>query len=471
MSAETLPSQWFEIVVTPVQTYAAKKKTPHITREFFMEIRMTSSPNNEISIGIQSMGVRTKKAGDNSQDNIKNRLAVHYGNAQVIAYNVGRFGCIENHCESKDIKVVSRSEVARVNEAKSRSLDIIHEVQSKKTQEKLDVIQRRKSRPGYGFLGRVTRFTRLARHRILCAGNIIRKSSQAVAESTFITLTVPGDTPNVASHIAKWASHLINGLLQVVRNSDRRERETPTNWFYVWENQKRGVLHLHLVLHCSTPGRSYRLGHDVANAWWRKLKAINSLCEYALFTRRSGKECVLPELWQSDVQPVRKCVASYVSKYVSKESQHSVAKGSKSKAFAPPRWWGMARNLVQSISESSSTVTIGGLSEDVATQVYLEVRSLLEKSPGFVLVHSYSFDLNHGDYHVGSGFRDKFYLDSDFYEKLSPLLGVHLRNIISRVSGVKAPDLGLSYTGKNWLLSTSNAVTTISNHAMMRWYE
>jgi hypothetical protein len=435
-----------------------------------MEIRVASAPNNEISIGLQSMGVKSHKAADNSQDNTRHRLAVHYGNAQVIAYQTGRFGCIENHCESKGIKLVSRRELVKVQEAKSLSLDIIHEVQSQKLLEKENAKRKSKTRSGFGFLGRVTKFTRLARHRILCAGNIVRRASASPSESTFVTLTVPGNTANVAEYIARWASYLINSLLQTIRNSDRRERTTPTNWFYVWENQKRGVLHLHLVIHHPTPGRSHRLALDVASAWWQKLKTINPSCNYELFTRRGGKECVLPECWQSDVQPVRKCVASYVSKYVSKTSKPASPKGNQSKSFSPPRWWGMARNLVQSIDKLSSTVTIGQLTEDIATKLYLEVRSLLENHPGFVVVHSYSFDLNNGDYHVGSGFRDKFYLKPEYYDDLSRLLGVFLRDTLNRLMGLEGSQYPPSFTGKNWLYKDAFGVTTISNRAIMRWY-
>lgn len=436
-----------------------------------MEFVLTAAPNNEICIGLQSMGLRTKKVGDNLQDNIKTRLATHYANAHVIAYQAGQWGVIERHSESSSPKMVSRRQLAVIQEAKASSLDIIHEVQSKKLQDKNNAIAKRKTRAGFGFLGRVTKFTRLARHRILCAGNIIRGASKAPDESTFITLTVPGDTASTASHIASWSSYLINSLLQVIRNADRREGTSPSRWFYVWENQKRGVLHLHLVLHHPTPGRSYRLGVDVARNWWNKLKTINKVCEYALFTRRSGKECVLPEYWQSDVQPVRKCVASYVSKYVSKESIHPSAKGNKSKSFSPPRWWGMAREVVRAIDSQSSKVTVGGLPESVATAVYLELRSLLAESPDFVVVHSYSFDLNHGDYHVGSGFRDKFYLKSDSYDKLSALFGVYLRSALNRAFLLEAAEPSPSFTGKNWLYKDAFGVTTISNRAMMRWYE
>lgn len=436
-----------------------------------MEIVVTASPNNEISIGLQSMGVRTRRAGDNSQDNTKTRLAVHYGNAQVIAYRLGKFGCIENSCDSKGIKLVSRSEVLRAQEAKSRSLDIIHEVQSKKLEDKNRAKLQRKTRVGFGFLGRVTKFTRLARHRILCAGNIIRRASATPAESTFVTLTVPGDTACVAGYIARWASYLVNGVLQVIRNSDKREGTTPTRWFYVWENQKRGVLHLHLVVHHPTPGRSYRLGTDVARSWWGKLKTINQFCEYALFTRRSGKECVLPEYWQSDVQPVRKCVASYVSKYVSKESFDATSKGNESKGFAPPRWWGMGREIVRAIDSQSSKVSIGSITESVATAVYLEVRQLLLTLGAPVVVHSYSFDISHGDYHVGSGFRDKFYLPPNVYDQLAPLLGVHIRAALNRAFELERHKTSPCFSGKNWLYKDANPVTTISNRAMMRWYE
>lgn len=434
-----------------------------------MELILTTSPNNEITLGLQSVGTRTKKYGDNTQDNIKSRFATHLGNSQVIAYQVGSRGVIERDPKVPGIQVVSRRQMRAAQEAKARSLDIIREVQSKKLEDKRHDTEKRKSKAGWGFLGRVTKFTRLARHRILCAGNILRKTSEEPSESTFVTLTVPGDTPTVAGDIAKWASYLINNLLQVVRNSDKREGTPPTNWFYAWENQKRGVLHLHIVLHSAEPGRSYRLGTDVAECWWRLLKTVSSRCHNDLFTRRNGKECVLPEFWQSDVQPVRKCIASYISKYVSKTSKHPSPTGEKSGCFSPPRWWGMARNLVRAIKEQSSRVVVSNLSEDIATKLYLELRGILESPDRLVQKYSYWFDLNHGDYHVGSGFRDKYYLDSNSHDELSPILGVYLRDAIGRATGLRSDELWGSFSGQGWLYFDSKGVTTISNRAILRW--
>lgn len=106
-----------------------------------------------------------------------------------------------------------------------------------------------------------------------------------------------------------------------------------------------------------------------------------------------------------------------------------------------PRWWGMARNLVRAIKEQSSRVVVSNLPEDIATKLYLELRGILESPDRLVQKYSYWFDLNHGDYHVGSGFRDKYYLDSNSHDELSPILGVYLRAAIGRATGLRSDEL------------------------------
>lgn len=425
-----------------------------------MDLILEVLPNNLVTVGLQSLLRQSRKGGDDPVTNCKTRLATHYGNAQLEIVQGYSGGAITNHYGLDRYKVLHKGEVRQWQEAKTRSLDIIHEVQANKRQAKQDAKLDRKlnGRIGFGRLPRrSTKFTRLARQRILSGGTIVKRASTSPSDSTFVTLTVPGNTEGVGDSIARWATYLANRALQAIRDSKRRGN--PCEYFYCWEYQKRGVLHMHLVIFSPKPGISFSVGNAVVERWFGALKSLQDKGVDA-FSRRGGRECVLPKYWQADVQPCQKSVAAYVSKYVTKQQ----AQGSRVSAdsphgkvcFSPGRFWGMSRNLVQSVRRFSSKAVVRGLTEDDCSSLVARIVDKLLNSKGLVQEYHYSFDVDCGERHIGSGFRYLFYLADESYDYFRNLaIGVcaDISNLV---------DTGVSVEGRNWLYQQAKGLCVVA---------
>lgn len=378
-----------------------------------MDFVLEYFPNNEIRFGVQSVGSRKRQYGDNSQSAMKERLDTHHGNilAEVIQGNSG--GVIMNQPGKGKYNLVAGSELERFKLEQSGSLDIIRKFQASKKKEIRDGNSKH-GRSGYGLLGRSTRFTRSARRRILGAGNLLARRCPEPDKSTFVTLTVPGAAPWVGGTIARWASYLVNRVLQVVRDSNRREGVGISEWFYSWENQKRGVLHLHLVIWNKTSGVSLGLGYRVREAWYSALKSLSGKDGHCVFTTRRRSECWLSQHWQSDVCAVERSVAAYVSKYISKADKTCSVRGG-ILYYSPPRWSGMSRSLSLAVRQESGKLTITGLTENTASHLYEAIALWFEKHQ-VVSFYQYSFDLESSGYHIGSGFRTISYAKEGYQD-------------------------------------------------------
>ena len=413
-----------------------------------MDFSLRISPNNEVVIGVQSIAKKQKKSDDTLATLRKDRFAKNYNIAALEIVQGLSGGAVLNHWEGSPNKVVTSREVVLLREERKRSLDIIREVQAKANGDKKEKNDRHFffGRPGHGVLSdRPTVFTRLARHRILAGGACIERASDDPSLSTFVTLTIPGDTPRARVNVAMWASHITNCVLQAIRDS-RRKLERKPEYFYCWEFQKRGMLHLHCVVFHPESGVSYSVAQAATERWYRCLKKLSAR-GIDLFSRRGGRECWLPQFWQFDVSPVRKSVANYISKYVSKSAPIKEHPGCpKGEPLpAPPRWWGMSRNLLREIESQSSELSIDGLTETDCCAIAEKVCSELERKGVLILKSQYSFDINHGSFHAGHGFRFIYYLDGNAF--------LLLRNLLASVVAAACSTITYGYgvRGSNWL--------------------
>jgi hypothetical protein len=183
--------------------------------------------------------------------------------------------------------------------------------------------------------------TRYGRHTILEAGAVIERhwGNQA----TFLTLTIPGSTPDALRVVAEQSGWLLNRLYQKVR----RQSED-IGWFYSWELQKRGALHLHLCLAASPEQMSLRklvcLTQELEAKWFDLLMELRDITGIDCFEKKEGGTWRnRPDVWQSRSEVVKKSVAAYLSKYASKETQDKQKELIESlggKVALPSRWWG-----------------------------------------------------------------------------------------------------------------------------------
>ena len=202
-----------------------------------------------------------------------------------------------------------------------------------------------------------------AGQKIKEGGAIIDRFCGAV-NSSMLTLTLPGGTVQAMDALGRWSGYIINRLTQVIRRVDKTA--PPVYWFFVWEHQKRGALHLHWCIGWSVHQEfRERLCEFIAAKWWQCLQEIGKKEKIDMFARKGfqGSWRNKPEKWQYDIQQVQKSVAAYFAKYCQKnrsyngKSKLSPSEQSKQLRFGasknhtrsyktyPSRYWGSSRTV------------------------------------------------------------------------------------------------------------------------------
>lgn len=191
---------------------------------------------------------------------------------------------------------------------------------------------------GFGALGKFTRFGLYGKRQILRAGGAIDQDF-APEETVFLTGTLPGGTRDAFWAIAAYSSYLVDRLKSWINKYVKTVHS-----FYVWEYQKRGALHLHYAFVCSNPDARKKICERFKMQWYRLLNQISEKSGIDCFERAIGGTWKhVPAKLQAYAQTVRKSVAAYLSKYCSKTAD-SIVDG---RGFAPVRWWGVSRPLLE----------------------------------------------------------------------------------------------------------------------------
>jgi hypothetical protein len=120
-----------------------------------------------------------------------------------------------------------------------------------------------------------------------------------------------------------------------------------SHWFFVWEYQKRGALHLHIALMNPDKEKSRLCGEKILEKWFDVLLSIQEKSGVDMFCRNDRKSCVIRESHQNVNQLMRKSAGGYFSKYAAKaeknEENSYVSKFSKK--YPPSRFWGSSKSL------------------------------------------------------------------------------------------------------------------------------
>jgi hypothetical protein len=139
-----------------------------------------------------------------------------------------------------------------------------------------------------------------------------------------ITLTIPGSTYAACDVVARWSGYIVNRLLQVVRRV--KSPEAPIYWFFVWEHQKRGALHLHFCLGWNVcPKKREQLGLQIKDKWFEVIDQVGARENIDVFQHKGFKKSWRnhPEKWQWDVVSVKHSVAGYFAKYCAKNAERN----------------------------------------------------------------------------------------------------------------------------------------------------
>lgn len=303
-------------------------------------------PNNEIRLGWNNLPHRPKNLGDNRPTKDRERFNhLLQESLNEVCSGIGTDYLWDK--VSGRMRLLSKVESASTRQRLSHILDITSKVQHAENEQ----LKRRKP---YGIPQRAKRFTRRARHRLLQGAAIAERWAGRPGRCALVTLTLPGGTEAAKRIISEWSGYLVNRILQVVRRS-----KVKVGWFYAWEWQKRGALHLHLAITTQHEMHSMALGRVVERQWWKALCSIPCDDAHEVFTHESGDKCTASEYWQSDTRLCERGLANYLSKYISKETTKETKGFEGRKAterYYPSRWYGMSRWLSQEIDRQTVTL-------------------------------------------------------------------------------------------------------------------
>lgn len=179
---------------------------------------------------------------------------------------------------------------------------------------------------------RPMKLTRYAAHTLREACSIVE--AEFGQDSYFVTLTLPGSTPESLAAAAEHASGMLNAFMQRIRH----EFNGKCSSLYaagVWEYQKRGALHFHLLIGLKDAALVEQL-RSHHQRWWRKiLKHYSKKTNVDLFARKEGGTWKnYKDKPRTEFAKVRKSVTRYMSKYLSKSAREITSEG-----WHPPAAW------------------------------------------------------------------------------------------------------------------------------------
>lgn len=232
-------------------------------------------------------------------------------------------------------------------------------------------------------------FTLAAKRKILRSAGALDRLDPAPAHKLFLTGTLPGGTPAALAAIALCAPKIVH----LFRKWVAYKFPPIEHYFYCWELQKRGALHLHYCLYCPDANiRSEIIG--TFRQWWH-----DALCKFSdelgvdMFERAGGGSWRgRPDKIRAEAQEVYSSVGSYIAKYCSKSAGKAFGD------YCPPRWSSVSRPL-------------GALLLKYTEEIYMDYDSYTDAASSFVsareeltspeaLTYTYSHRVGAGRSHI-----------------------------------------------------------------------
>jgi hypothetical protein len=269
--------------------------------------------------------------------------------------------------ESKTVADELTTEVGKKRELGKENLSVPNLVNGSDSEEARSV-----GVSGFGLLPRPTVFGLNARRQVKRLAAVIDGLAEKPGDVIFFTGTLPGSTPKSMLALSQWSGFLAHRLKAWMHDIDSEYK-----CLFVWEWQKRGALHMHAAVYVENIANRNRIYNEFKMQWIRLLESICERSGIDVFARGSGKGT-----WRghyskirAEAEWVKKSVASYLGKYMSK----AIGPGrDKSKFFYPSRWWGSTQNLKNLEKAARTEDEYLCSSTGQAESAYNEVAGLVE---------------------------------------------------------------------------------------------
>lgn len=245
------------------------------------------------------------------------------------------------------------------------------------------------------------------------------------------TLTLPSDTMESFRVLAAYSSYAVNRLFQAVR----RHYPDTNYWFFVWEYQKRGALHLHIAHYHPDESEGMLIGNLLIEQWHKVLCDISDNAGVWMLSDKCVGDYAIQPWYQYHTQPIRTSVAGYFAKYAAKSAdaeEHSYIR-EHAKTLSPKRYWGSSRQLKKIVKQGAHTSLFDVASTEAAESRYQEVLSIILQEE-IVYFSRYEFCkelTTHENYGfrgkyqpktyktvIAEGFRETYYVSPESYQKV-----------------------------------------------------
>jgi len=241
---------------------------------------------------------------------------------------------------------------------------------------------------GYGKTPKIKYFSHKSGQKIRETGAVIdRLCGESVERCRVVTLTIPSSELAAYKVISDYSGYAVNRLFQVVRRD-----YSIANWFYVYEHQKRGALHLHICVYHEDTNTSKEIGIKLCEKWREVLQDISAKSGVnMLFSKGFNRETKLSEM-QLDNQEMKLGCGAYFSKYASKNSgKYSDDINSiNARKYPPSSFWGRSRELAKECEKQSFKFNFDGFDEYAAQNFEDEALGILA-TKNINLSHSFGF--------------------------------------------------------------------------------
>lgn len=272
----------------------------------------------------------------------------------------------------------------------SRLDTIAREYRSKRPNPPLDIIlksQRKKKAPCMR-LNTPKNFTRFSGQKILESGSAMEiASNNQMRFCHEVTLTLPANMQEAFKALAAYSGYIINRLFQLIR----RNYGDSVLWFFVWEYQERGALHLHIALYHPDESEGLYISALLIEQWNKILSDVSIQANTDMFAPAKGRRKKLPFQYQHHAQPLQKSVASYFAKYAGKEESKN---DWYVKKYPVSRFWGSSKRIKEIIKNHSMEFNFDYQgNEKEAVEKFQEIVNNVIEKLAIVSASKYSFDI------------------------------------------------------------------------------
>lgn len=222
-------------------------------------------------------------------------------------------------------------------------------------------------RVGYGTISSGTTFGKRAKSTVREVGAIADQYPKE--RVVFLTGTLPGSTEGAVAALARFSGWCVAVLKQWLR-----DHFPGALTFGVWEYQERGALHMHLCVVLETAEQAQLLMRRWKERWLKLLDGIAKKTNVDVYERADGGTWQYSKwVTRTDAQLVAKSVRCYLSKYLSKSSDHVKTNA----AYPPSRWWFCDRQLLREARKQRLVLEVPLLSLFDARKLAVAVGSLI----------------------------------------------------------------------------------------------